>query len=105
VCCTVLTDRNFAARDLGVPGVLVLLFLSGGAKHGHAIRLMRLSRPESRLGPPRCRALTKLVDRGLVLALPAQDRRRHKVAAIAQAATHRQLAPNIRLRNERGRVV
>ena len=69
-------DEAGLAR-FGEPGVLVLLSLSGGAKHGYAITADVLEQTGVRLGPGTLYgALTKLADRGLVAALPAEDRRR-----------------------------
>jgi DNA-binding PadR family transcriptional regulator len=78
----------------GEPGVLVLLSLSGGAKHGYAITADVLEETGVQLGPGTLYgALTKLVDRGLVAALPAQDRRRpYEITDAGRAALAAQLA-------------
>jgi DNA-binding PadR family transcriptional regulator len=78
----------------GEPGVLVLLSLSGGAKHGYAIAGDVLEQTGVRLGPGTLYgALTKLVDRGLVAALPTEDRRRpYEITDAGRAALAAQLA-------------
>ncbi|WP_131785705.1 PadR family transcriptional regulator, partial [Protofrankia symbiont of Coriaria ruscifolia] len=54
----------------GEPGVLVLLSLSDGPKHGYAITADVLEQTGIRLGPGTLYgSLVKLVDRGLVVAL------------------------------------
>ncbi|ORI19863.1 PadR family transcriptional regulator [Rhodococcus sp. 1163] len=61
----------------GEPGVLVLLSLSGGAKHGYAITADVLEQTGLQLGPGTLYgALTKMVDLGLISPLPSDDRRR-----------------------------
>lgn len=61
----------------GEPGVLVLLSLSDGPKHGYAVTADVLETTGVDLGPGTLYgSLTKLVDRGLVTALPSEDRRR-----------------------------
>jgi DNA-binding PadR family transcriptional regulator len=78
----------------GEPGVLVLLSLTGGAKHGYAITADVLAETGVRLGPGTLYgALTKLVDRGLVTPLPAEDRRRpYEITEAGRAALAAQLA-------------
>lgn len=69
-------DEAGLAR-FGEPGVLVLLSLSDGPKHGYAITADLLEQTGVRLGPGTLYgALSKLVDRHLIAALPAEDRRR-----------------------------
>lgn len=69
-------DGDGLAR-YGEPGVLVLLSLSGGVKHGYAIIVDVLEQTGIRLGPGTLYgSLTKLVDRGLIVAQPSEDRRR-----------------------------
>jgi DNA-binding PadR family transcriptional regulator len=59
------------------PSVLILASLSGGPKHGYALIKDIEQIADARLGPGTLYgALTRLVQRGLVEALPAQDRRR-----------------------------
>jgi DNA-binding PadR family transcriptional regulator len=59
------------------PGVLVLASLSSGPKHGYALIKDIEQIADATLGPGTlCGALTRLVQRGLVEVLPAQDRRR-----------------------------
>lgn len=61
----------------GEPGVLVLLSLTDGPKHGYAITADVLQQTGVRLGPGTLYgSLTKLADRGLVVALASDDRRR-----------------------------
>lgn len=70
-------DADERRSRFGEPGLLVLLSLSDGAKHGYAITADVLAQTGIRLGPGTLYgALTKLVDRGLVAGLPAEDRRR-----------------------------
>ena len=79
----------------GEPGVLVLLSLSDGVKHGYAITADVEQQTGVRLGPGTLYgALTKLVDRGLIAPLAAEDRRQPyeiteagRVALAAQLAT------------------
>jgi DNA-binding PadR family transcriptional regulator len=69
-------DSGGLAR-FGEPGVLVLLSLSERAKHGYAITADVLEQTGVRLGPGTLYgALTKLEERGLIAALPSEDRRR-----------------------------
>jgi DNA-binding PadR family transcriptional regulator len=69
-------DEGGLAR-FGEPGMLVLLALSDGAKHGYAITADVLEQTGIRLGPGTLYgSLSKLVDRGLVTALAAEERRR-----------------------------
>ena len=61
----------------GEPGVLVLLSLSNGAKHGYAITADVLEQTGVEIGPGTLYgALTKLEERGLIAPLPAVGRRR-----------------------------
>lgn len=69
--------RDDGLARFGEPGVLVLLSLSDGPKHGYAITADVLARTGIDLGPGTLYgSLTKLVDRGLIVALPSEDRRR-----------------------------
>ena len=71
------------------PGVLILASLSSGPKHGYALIKDIEEIAGATLGPGTLYgALTRLVQRGLVEALPAQDRRRpyRITAAGAEAA-------------------
>lgn len=74
--------------------MLVLLSLSDGAKHGYAITTDVLEQTGVRLGPGTLYgALTKLVDRGLVAARPAEGRRRpYEITEAGRAALTAQLA-------------
>lgn len=59
------------------PGLLLLISLSGGPKHGHAMLLDVASFAGVRLGPGTLYgALTRLEEDGLVEALPLEGRRR-----------------------------
>jgi DNA-binding PadR family transcriptional regulator len=86
-------DEDGLAR-FGEPGVLVLLSLSDGAKHGYAITADVLDQTGVRLGPGTLYgSLTKLVERGLIAALPSDDRRRpYEITAAGRAALAAQLA-------------
>jgi DNA-binding PadR family transcriptional regulator len=78
----------------GEPGVLVLLSLSDGPKHGYGITADILAETGVRLGPGTLYgALTKLVDRRLVRPLPADERRRpYQITDAGRAALEAQLA-------------
>ena len=59
------------------PGLLLLISLSGGPKHGHAMLLDVASFAGVRLGPGTLYgALSRLEEDGLVEALPPEGRRR-----------------------------
>jgi DNA-binding PadR family transcriptional regulator len=59
------------------PGLLVLTSLAGGPKHGYAITVDVKQFSGVRLGPGTLYgALSRLEERGLIQALPAEDRRR-----------------------------
>ena len=59
------------------PGLLLLISLSGGPKHGHAMLLDVANFAGVRLGPGTLYgALTRLEEDGLVEALPLEGRRR-----------------------------
>ena len=70
------------------PAVLVLASLSDGAKHGYAIMADVEAFSGLRLGPGTLYAvLARLEHGGLVLALPAHDRRRpYRLTAAGSAA-------------------
>lgn len=69
-------NREGLAR-FGEPGALVLLALSNGPKHGYAITADVKEQTGMQLGPGTLYgSLSKLVDRGLIVALPSEDRRR-----------------------------
>jgi DNA-binding PadR family transcriptional regulator len=86
-------DPGGLAR-FGEPGVLVLLSLSEGAKHGYAITADVLEQTGVELGPGTLYgALTKLEDRGLITPLPPVDRRRpYEITEAGRAALATQLA-------------
>jgi DNA-binding PadR family transcriptional regulator len=85
-------DQGGLAR-FGEPGVLILLALSDGPKHGYAITTDVLEQTGIRLGPGTLYgALGKLAERGLVAALPSEDRRRpYEITAAGRAALATQL--------------
>lgn len=59
------------------PGLLLLISLSAGPKHGHAMLLDVASFADVRLGPGTLYgALTRLEEDGLIEALPLEGRRR-----------------------------
>jgi DNA-binding PadR family transcriptional regulator len=69
-------DEDGLAR-FGEPGVLILLSLSEGPKHGYAITADVQEQTGVKLGPGTLYgSLTKLVERGLIAALPSDNRRR-----------------------------
>jgi len=60
----------------GDPGLLVLISLASGPKHGHAMTLDILEQSGLRLGPGTLYgSIAKLRQRGLIAALPGEDRR------------------------------
>jgi len=68
-----MSDRSPASD----PGLLLLISLSGGPKHGHAMLLDVASFAGVRLGPGTLYgALSRLEEDGLVEALPPEGRRR-----------------------------
>lgn len=68
-----MADRS-AGSD---PGLLLLISLSGGPKHGHAMLLDVAAFAGMRLGPGTLYgALSRLEEDGLVEALPIEGRRR-----------------------------
>lgn len=77
----------------GEPGVLVLLALSDGPKHGYAITTDVAGRTGVHLGPGTLYgSLAKLVELGLVAPLPSEDRRRpYEITAAGRAALAAQL--------------
>jgi DNA-binding PadR family transcriptional regulator len=86
-------DSGGLAR-FGEPGVLVLLSLSNGPKHGYAITADVLEQTGVELGPGTLYgALIKLEERGLIAPLPAVDRRRpYEITPSGQEALAIQLA-------------
>lgn len=85
-------DPDGLAR-FGEPGVLILLALSDGPKHGYAITADIVERTGIRLGPGTLYgSLVKLVDLGLIAALPSEDRRRpYEITPAGRAALGAQL--------------
>jgi DNA-binding PadR family transcriptional regulator len=86
-------DQDGLAR-FGEPGVLVLLALTDGSKHGYAIIEDIVEQTGIRLGPGTLYgSLTKLVERGLIAPVPSDDRRRpYEITAAGRAALQTQLA-------------
>ncbi|RBY78786.1 PadR family transcriptional regulator [Geodermatophilus sp. TF02-6] len=78
----------------GEPGLLVLLSLSDGPKHGYAITADVEEQTGIRLGPGTLYgSLTKLVDRGLITAVDSEDRRRpYEITEAGRAALAEHLA-------------
>jgi DNA-binding PadR family transcriptional regulator len=72
----------------GDPGVLVLLSVASGPRHGHAILIDVEAQFGIRLGPGTLYgAIAKLVERGLISALPDDDRRRpYQITAAGRGA-------------------
>ncbi|GAB3896515.1 hypothetical protein GCM10029964_077970 [Kibdelosporangium lantanae] len=85
-------DEAGLAR-FGEPGVLVLLALSDGPKHGYAITADVADRTGITLGPGTLYgSLAKLEQLGLIAPLPSEDRRRpYEITAAGQAALTEQL--------------
>ncbi|HKS50050.1 MAG TPA: PadR family transcriptional regulator [Amycolatopsis sp.] len=77
----------------GEPGVLVLLALSDGPKHGYAITADVAERTGIRLGPGTLYgSLAKLEQLGLIAPLPSEDRRRpYEITAAGREALIAQL--------------
>jgi DNA-binding PadR family transcriptional regulator len=77
----------------GEPGVLVLLSLSNGPKHGYAITADVFDQTGVRLGPGTLYgSLTKLTERGLIEPVPSEDRRRpYRITPSGQSALKNQL--------------
>ena len=67
--------------------MLILTSLAAGAKHGHALALDIQGFAGIRLGPGTLYgAITRLEERGLIEALPADDRRRpYRITATGTA--------------------
>lgn len=70
------------------PAVLILTSLASGPKHGHALATDIQSFAGVRLGPGTLYgAITRLEERGLIEALPADDRRRpYRLSPAGRAA-------------------
>ena len=84
-------DRSLLRRP-NDPPLLILTSLAGGPKHGHALARDIEEFSGVRLGPGALYgAITRLDERGLIEALPSEDRRRpYRIttagtAALAQA--------------------
>jgi DNA-binding PadR family transcriptional regulator len=75
------------------PATLVLASLADGPKHGYALTKDIEGFADVRLAPGTMyEALTRLEQRGLIEALPAQDRRKpYRLTAAGVEALHRQL--------------
>ena len=86
-------DEAGLAR-FGEPGVLILMSLSNGPKHGYVITTDVMDETGVRLAPGTLYgSLVKLVERGLVAPLPTDDRRRpYEITLAGRAALVKQLA-------------
>jgi DNA-binding PadR family transcriptional regulator len=75
------------------PSLLILASLAGGAKHGYAMIEDIENLAGTRLGPGTLYgALARLEQRGLIVALPAEDRRRpYRLTERGAAALREQL--------------
>jgi DNA-binding PadR family transcriptional regulator len=75
------------------PGLLVLSSLAAGPKHGYAVTQDVQEVAGVRLGPGTLYgALSRLEERGLIEALPSEDRRRpYRLTAAGAAALDEQL--------------
>lgn len=84
--------RSISERSTD-PGLLVLTSLSGGPKHGYAITADVEELSGVRLGPGTLYgALSRLEGKGLIEALPAQDRRHpYRLTEAGSAALAEQL--------------
>lgn len=69
------------------PGLLILASLAGGPKHGYAMMQDIATLAGVRLGPGTLYgALVRLEERGLIAALPAEDRRRpYQLTSVGEA--------------------
>jgi DNA-binding PadR family transcriptional regulator len=90
------SDGSTKLHDLGrftEPAMLVLSSLAGGPKHGYAIIQDVREIASVTLGPGTLYgALARLEQRGLIEALPAEDRRRpYRLTAAGAAALERRL--------------
>ncbi|MCQ4085206.1 PadR family transcriptional regulator [Streptomyces sp. RB6PN25] len=85
-------DSDGLAR-FGEPGLLVLLALSDGPKHGYAITADVAERTGIQLGPGTLYgSMAKLEKLGLIAALQSEDRRRpYEITAAGRAALVTQL--------------
>lgn len=77
----------------GEPGLLVLLALVEGPKHGYAITNDVLERTGIKLGPGTLySSISKLEQLGLIVAVPSDDRRRpYEITSAGRAALVTQL--------------
>ena len=84
--------RSIGERSNG-PGLLVLTSLADGPKHGYAITVDIEQFAGVRLGPGTLYgALSRLEGRGLIEALPPEDRRRpYQLTAEGSAALEKEL--------------
>ncbi len=75
------------------PALLILVSLSDGPKHGYAIMTDVEAGTGRPLGPGTLyAALARLEERGLIEALPAEDRRRpYRLTAVGETALAEQL--------------
>ncbi len=85
-------DDTGLAR-FGEPGLLVLLALAEGPKHGYAITTDVMERTGIKLGPGTLySSIGKLEQLGLIAAVPSDDRRRpYEITSAGRAALVTQL--------------
>jgi DNA-binding PadR family transcriptional regulator len=90
--CYYYVMRSIGERSTD-PGLLVLTSLAEGPKHGYAITLDVEQLSGVRLGPGTLYgALSRLEGKGLIEALPAEDRRRpYRLTGAGSAALTEQL--------------
>ena len=85
-------DRHGLGR-FGDPGVLVLLSLAAGPRHGHAMLADIEAQSGMRLGPGTLYgSIAKLCERGLIAPLESDDRRQpYEITDAGRAALAEQL--------------
>ena len=88
-----MTNSNIELGRFAEPSLLILVSLSDGPKHGYAIMTDVEQATGRPLGPGTLyAALARLEERGLIEALPPEDRRRpYRLTALGAAVLHAQL--------------
>lgn len=86
-------DESHGLGRFSEPAVFVLSSLAGGPKHGYAITQDVRATSGVELGPGTLYgALARLEDRGLIEAVPSDDRRRpYRLTAAGATTLHKQL--------------